>query len=75
MCAYTPLSLLMAALSAILAINPMDVIRVTADCDNGGEGAELFTHSLYRRSVFNCEYLLIANCEYFLRLQLIDSQT
>ena len=29
----------------------------------------------YRRSVFNCEYLLIANCEYFLHSQLIDSQT
>ena len=30
---------------------------------------------VHRRSSFNCEYLLIANCEYFLRSQLIDSQT
>ena len=29
----------------------------------------------YRRSAFDCEYLLIANYEYFLRSQLIDSQT
>ena len=29
----------------------------------------------YRRSGFNCEYLLIANCEFFYVSQLIDSQT
>ena len=30
---------------------------------------------VYRRSGFNCEYLLITNCEFFYVLQLIDSQT
>ena len=29
----------------------------------------------YRRSGFNCEYLLIANCKFFYVLQLIDLQT
>ena len=29
---------------------------------------------IYRRLVFNCEYLLIANCEFYPCLQLIDSQ-
>ena len=29
----------------------------------------------YHRTVFNCEYLLIADCEFFLHSQLIDSQT
>ena len=29
----------------------------------------------YHRSVFNCEYLLIANCEFYPRSQLIDLQT
>ena len=29
----------------------------------------------YRRSGFNCKYLLIANCEFFYISQLIDSQT
>ena len=29
----------------------------------------------YRRLGFNCEYLLIANCEFFYVSQLIDSQT
>ena len=29
----------------------------------------------YCRSSFNCEYLLIANCEFFYVSQLIDSQT
>ena len=28
-----------------------------------------------RQLVFNCKYLLIANCEFYLRSQLIDSQT
>ena len=28
----------------------------------------------YRRTGFKCEYLLIANCEFFKTLQLIDSQ-
>ena len=29
---------------------------------------------IYRRSDFNCEYLLIANCEFFYVSQLIDLQ-
>ena len=29
----------------------------------------------YHRTDFNCKYLLIANCEFFLHLQSIDSQT
>ena len=29
----------------------------------------------YHRSGFNCEYLLIVNCEFFYVSQLIDSQT
>ena len=29
----------------------------------------------YRRSGFNCEYLLNTNCEFFYVAQLIDSQT
>ena len=32
-------------------------------------------NKLYRRSGFNCEYLLIANYEFFYVSQLIDSQT
>ena len=32
-------------------------------------------HCYYRRSGFNCVYLLIANCEFFYASQLIDSQT
>ena len=31
--------------------------------------------TIYRRSGFNCEYLLNANCEFFYVSQLIDSQT
>ena len=30
---------------------------------------------MYRRSGFNCEYLLNANCEFFYVSQLLDSQT
>ena len=34
-----------------------------------------FGHTMsYRRSGFNCEYLLIVNCEFFYVSQLIDSQ-
>ena len=31
--------------------------------------------AVYRGTLFNCEYLLIANCEFFLHSQLIDLQT
>ena len=40
--------------------------------DNAPSGTR--NYLLYRRTLFNCEYLLIANCEFFLLLQLIDSQ-
>ena len=43
------------------------------------EHAVLGPHSAdktdYRRSGFNCEHLLIVNCEFFYVSQLIDSQT
>ena len=32
-------------------------------------------YEVYRRSGFNCEYLLNANCEFFYVSQLLDSQT
>ena len=34
-----------------------------------------YCNTIYRKTLFNCEYLLIANCEFFLRSQLIDLQT
>ena len=44
--------------------------------DRRSTAAEVSTiGSIYRRSGFNCEYLLIANCEFFYVSQLIDSQT
>ena len=50
------------------------LMRLCGDLYHIGEtkSCEIFD---YRRSGFNCEYLLIANCDYFLHSQLIDAQT
>ena len=45
--------------------------RVKGDSEEGEWRKE---EGIYRRSGFNCEYLLNANCEDFKTSQLIDSQ-
>ena len=56
----------------------LDLYRLQVQClvlFRGTTSVSCYSVRGYRRSGFNCEYLLIANCEYFLCSQLIDSQT
>ena len=55
-----------------------DIPAFVMYCVNGESGSSLLIEStdsmIYRRSGFDCEILLIANCEFFLNSQSKESQ-
>ena len=55
----------------VLYVQSCSLIFFPVVLQSGGTLVELE----YRRLGFNCEYLLIANCEFFYVSQLIDSLT